>query len=217
MEKIRHIIFDLGNVIINVDTEATMKSIARRGITNLEKIQPKLLASDTYYKLETGAISPDNFRAAIREAVDVPYSDEEIDEDWNAMLLDIPPERVKFMTRLKSKYKLYLLSNTNHIHWLSYDRYFQDHFDYPGINTFFTHCWYSYLMGVRKPDPAIFRKVMEEGGFRKGEVAFVDDLKENVDVAATQGMVPVHLPPGMEIMELFDQDLKLVGALSSRP
>ena len=100
MGKIRHIIFDLGNVIINVDTEATMKSIARRGITNLEKIQPKLLASDTYYKLETGAISPDDFRAAIREAVDVPYSDGEIDEDWNAMLLDIPPERVKFMTRL---------------------------------------------------------------------------------------------------------------------
>ena len=127
MTQIKHIIFDLGKVIINVDAEATIKSIAKRGITNLEEIQTKLLASDTYFKLETGEISPDDFRAAIREAVDIPYTDEEIDEDWNAMLLDIPPERIKFMTRLKSKYKLYLLSNTNHIHWLSYDRYFQDH------------------------------------------------------------------------------------------
>jgi putative hydrolase of the HAD superfamily len=209
MTQIKHIIFDLGKVIINVDADATIKSIAKRGITNLEEIQTKLLASDTYFKLETGDLSPDDFRVAIKEAVDIPYSDEDIDEDWNAMLLDIPPERVKFMTRLKSKYKLYLLSNTNHIHWLSYDRYFQDHFDYPSINTFFTHCWYSYLMGVRKPDPEIFRMVMEEGGFQPGEVAFIDDLKENVDAAATQGMVPVHLPPGVEIMELFDEDLNL--------
>jgi putative hydrolase of the HAD superfamily len=209
MTQIKHIIFDLGKVIINVDTDETMKSIARRGISNLEEIQTELLASDTYFKLETGAISPDEFRSAVRNVVDIPYTDDEIDADWNAMLLDIPPERVKFMTRLKSKYKLYLLSNTNHIHWLSYDRYFQDHFDYPSINTFFTHCWYSYLMGVRKPDTEIFRMVMEEGGFQAGEVAFVDDLKENVDAAATQGMTPVHLPPGVEIMELFDQDLRL--------
>jgi len=209
MTQIKHIIFDLGKVIINVDTDETMKSIARRGISNLEKIQTELLASDTYFKLETGAIRPDEFRSAVRNVVDIPYTDDEIDADWNAMLLDIPPERVKFMTRLKSKYKLYLLSNTNHIHWLSYDRYFQDHFDYPSINTFFTHCWYSYLMGVRKPDTEIFRMVMEEGGFQAGEVAFVDDLKENVDAAATQGMTPVHLPPGVEIMELFDQDLRL--------
>jgi len=209
MTQIKHIIFDLGKVIINVDTDETMKSIARRGISNLEKIQTELLASDTYFKLETGAIRPDEFRSAVRNVVDIPYTDDEVDADWNAMLLDIPPERVKFMTRLKSKYKLYLLSNTNHIHWLSYDRYFQDHFDYPSINTFFTHCWYSYLMGVRKPDTEIFRMVMEEGGFQAGEVAFVDDLKENVDAAATQGMTPVHLPPGVEIMELFDQDLRL--------
>ena len=210
MKEIKHVIFDLGKVIINVDAEATMKSIANRGITNLEEIQAKLLASDLYFKLETGALSPDEFRTAIKEAVGIPYTDDELDEDWNAMLLDIPRERVKFMTRLKSKYKLYLLSNTNHIHWLSYDRYFQDHFDYPSINTFFTHCWYSYLMGVRKPDPDIYLMVMEEGGFQPGEVAFVDDLKENVEAAATQGMVPVHLPPGVEIMELFDEDLNLI-------
>ena len=65
-------------------------------------------------------------------------------------------------------------------------------------------------MGVRKPDPEIFRMVMEEGSFRPGEVAFVDDLEENVESAATQGMIPVHLPPGKEIMELFDQDLNLI-------
>jgi len=211
MEKVRHIIFDLGEVIINVNPGAVREMMTSNGIGNVDELHEQLVAKGVYHQLETGKISPDDFRAAIKEIIDKPLTDIEIDRAWNAMLLDIPPERVKFMTRLKSKYQLYLLSNTNHIHWLSYDRYFQDNFDYPGINTFFTHCWYSYLMGVRKPDPEIFRKVMEEGGFQPGEVAFIDDLKENVEAAATQGMVPVHLPPGKEIMDLFDQDLNLLS------
>jgi len=211
MGKIKHIIFDLGQVIINVDAEATRKSIAARGISNIEEVSLKLMGSDIYYKLETGALSPEEFRSAIKEAVDIPYSDKEIDEDWNAMLLDIPRERVKFMTRLKSKYKLYILSNTNHIHWLHYDRYFQDHFDYPSINTFFTHCWYSYLMGVRKPDPEIFKMVLSEGQFKPDEVAFIDDLEDNIETASNLGIRGVHLPPGKEIMELFDRDLNLLN------
>ena len=127
------------------------------------------------------------------------------------MILDIPPERVRFMTRLKSKYKLYLLSNTNHIHWEYYDQYFQDHFDYPSINTFFTHCWYSYLMGVRKPDPEIYKMVLREGQFNPAEVAFIDDLQDNVDAARALGIQGIHLPEGREFMELFDEDLELIA------
>lgn len=209
MEKIRHIIFDLGQVIINVDPGAVKIKLESFGVSNADELHMKLLGAGTYHKLETGSITPAEFRETIRGIADHQLSDKEIDDAWNAMLLDIPPERVKFMTRLKSKYKLYLLSNTNHIHWLSYDRYFQDHFDYPGINSFYTRCWYSYLLGVRKPDPEIYRMVMEQGNFAPGEVAFIDDLKENVDVAAEQGIVPVYLPPGKEIMDLFDAELNI--------
>ena len=62
---------------------------------------------------------------------------------------------------------------------------------------------------MRKPDPEIYRMVMEQGNFAPGEVAFIDDLKENVDVAAEQGIVPVYLPPGKEIMDLFDAELNI--------
>jgi len=209
MEKIKHIIFDLGQVIINVNPAAVKEYMINKGAGNVDDLHVKLLESDVYHQLETGKIKPEGFRSAIREIIDITVTDDEIDEAWNAMLLDIPPERVKFLTRLKSKYKLYLLSNTNHIHWLSYDRYFQDNYDYPSINTFFTNTWYSYLMGVRKPNPEIFRMVLEEGQFDPEKVAFVDDLKENVDVAASLGIHPIHLPPGKEIMDLFDEDLNL--------
>ncbi len=211
MQKIRNLIFDLGAVILNIDPGAVKEKMIENGVSNVDELHEKLLEGNIYHDLETGKISPDDFRSAIKEIVNVPVSDEDIDEAWNAMLLDIPRERIKFMTQLKSKYNLYLLSNTNSIHWESYDRYFQDTFDYPGINTFFTHCWYSYLMGIRKPDPEIFRMVLEEGQFDPQETAFIDDLQENVDAAATLGIKPVHLPPGKEIMDLFDEELVLKG------
>ncbi len=209
MTNIKHIIFDLGEVIINVNPAAVKERMIHKGAGNVDELHLKLLDGDIYHQLETGKIKPEDFRTAIKDIIDIPVTDDDIDEAWNAMLLDIPKERIKCMTRLKSKYKLYLLSNTNHIHWLSYDQYFQDTFDYPSINTFFTNTWYSYLMGVRKPDPEIFRKVLEEGQFDPSEVAFIDDLKENVDAAATLGIHPVHLPPGKEIMDLFDEGLDL--------
>lgn len=209
MEKIRHIIFDLGQVIINVDPGAVKIKLESFGVSNADELHMKLLVAGTYHKLETGSITPAEFRETIRGIADHQLSDKEIDDAWNAMLLDIPKERVKFMTRLKSRYELYLMSNTNAIHWECYNAYFRDTYDYPGINHFFSGTWYSYLMGVRKPDPEVFRIILEEGRFDSAEVAFVDDLKENVDAAAALGILPVHLPPGREIMDLFDAEMNI--------
>ncbi|MEN8225063.1 MAG: HAD family phosphatase [Bacteroidota bacterium] len=209
MKEIKHVIFDLGEVIINIAPGAVKEIMIRRGITNVDEMYHKLLEEKIYYRLETGEISPDEFRSAIKKNLNKPITDADINEAWNAMILDIPQERIKFMTRLKSKYKLYLLSNTNDIHWKYYDRYFRETYDYPSINTFFTKTWYSYLMGVRKPDPEIFRMALEDGHLDPAETAFIDDLKENVDAAATLGIHPVHLEPGKEIMDLFDENLYL--------
>lgn len=209
MEKIKNIIFDFGVVIINIDPSAVKKRMAEKGISNIDELHQKLMESNIYNRLETGEITADEFRLAIKEIVDAPLTDDEIDDAWNAMILDIPRERIKFLTRLKSKYKIYLLSNTNSIHWKYYDQYFQDNYDYPSLSTFFAEAWYSYLMGVRKPDPEIFKMVLAEGKLNSSETAFVDDIQENVDAAATLGIRPVHLPEGKEIMDLFDENLEL--------
>jgi len=210
MDEIKNIIFDFGVVIINIDPAAVRKRMAEKGIHNVEELHARLLKDNIYHKLETGAIRSEEFRAAIKSIVGMPLSDADIDDAWNAMILDIPRERIKFMTRLKSKYKLYLLSNTNAIHWEYYDRYFQCTYDYPSLSTFFTRAWYSYLMGVRKPDPEIYRMVLEEGHLKSSETVFIDDLRENVDAAAHLGIIPCHLPEGKEIMDLFDDDLELI-------
>lgn len=209
MEKIKNVIFDFGVVIINIDPSNVKKRMAAKGIHNVDELHQNLMANNIYNRLETGEITADEFRTAIKDIIDAPLTDDEIDDAWNSMILDIPRERIKFLTRLKSKYKVYLLSNTNSIHWKYYDQYFQDNYDYPSLSTFFSDAWYSHLMGVRKPDPEIFKMVLEKGKLNPQETAFVDDILENVDAASTLGIRPVHLPPGIEIMDLFDEDLEL--------
>lgn len=210
MKSIRNIIFDLGEVILNVDTSKVREVMAENGVTNIDQLHLELFENGIYLGLETGKVSPEEFRSAIKKIVDVELSDHEIDTAWNAMLLDIPPERIKFMTRLKSKYRLYLLSNTNPIHYDHYDKYFRDTFDYPSLNTFFTKAWYSHLLGIRKPDPQIFKMILQDGQLDPAETAFIDDLKENTDAAASLGITPCHLEPGKEMMDLFDENLELL-------
>lgn len=210
MSDVKHIIFDFGEVIININPPAVLEVIGRYGISNVDELHQRLSEQNIYNRLETGAISPGEFRQAIRDVVHQDLSDRQIDEAWNAMILDIPPERIKFMTKLKSRYKLYLLSNTNAIHYEYYDRYFRDTFDYPSLNTFFTKAWYSYQLGVRKPDPDIFKMILADGQLDPSETVFVDDLKENTEAAATTGIIPCHLPEGKEIMDLFDEELEVI-------
>ncbi|HSG67509.1 MAG TPA: HAD family phosphatase [Bacteroidales bacterium] len=210
MQDIRNIIFDFGAVIINIDPDAVFRHMMARGIDNLDEMHALLVENHIYHDLETGKITPAEFREAIRDTLKLSLSDDEIDASWNTMILDIPAERISFMNRLKSKYSIFLLSNTNAIHYDYYDKYFRETYDYPSLNSFFTRTWYSYQMGVRKPDPAIFRLALEEGRLEAGQTAFIDDMQINVDAAATLGILPIHLPEGKEIMDLFDEQLLLI-------
>jgi len=210
MQNIKNIIFDFGEVIINIAPEAVSERLAQKGIHHFEELHRHLLEKNIYHDLETDAIGPEDFRNAIRNFLQVPVADKEIDEAWNAMILDIPAQRIAFMEKLKSKYKLFLLSNTNSIHYKYYNKYFTDTFNYPSLDAFFEKAWYSYLMGVRKPNSEIFRMVLENGGLNPEETMFIDDLEENVIAAASVGIHPCHLPPGKEIMDLFDDELKLI-------
>lgn len=211
MKQTRNIIFDFGAVIINIDPAAIFRHLNARGIDGIDKLHEAFTERHIYRDLETGKAKPADFRAAIREALGQPLTDADIDAVWNSIILDIPPARVAFLNRLKTQYNIYLLSNTNEIHYDYYNAYFRDTYDYPSLDSFFTRAWYSHLMGVRKPDPEIFRMVLREGSLDPQETAFVDDMKENVDAAATLGILPVHLPEGKEIMELFDDGLVLKG------
>ena len=111
--EIKNIIFDLGGVIINLSVEATIKRFSKLTGLPEEVLVQKLLKSDLFKEHEKGTINDRDFRDRIRTTLGIECKDEEIDESWNAMLLDIPYERIELLIHLREKYRLFLFQFSN--------------------------------------------------------------------------------------------------------
>ena len=203
LSNIKNIIFDLGNVVLNLDFDASIKAFQQLGLNEAE-ISPSVAFSDpVFYLLETGRITPAEFRTRVRELLNNPNaSDQQIDDAWYAMILDIPEKRVKALQDLRSKYRIFLFSNTNEIH---IGRLLEEFkaiygFDFQGL---FDEVFYSHELQARKPEIHAFQKVIELTGVEPGETLFVDDLKNNILAAEKAGLQTLWLKAGMEMAELF--------------
>jgi HAD superfamily hydrolase (TIGR01509 family) len=198
-DSIKNIIFDLGGVIINIDYQKAIDAFkklskADRTIEFNQKSQ-----SGLFDDLETGRIPEEEFRDKVRECYQVEGSDEEIDAAWNAMLLEIPAERVELLRKLRQKYKIYLLSNTNAIHLVGFNKIVEDSFGIPNLDSLFDKSYYSHLVGERKPDAAIFEKVLAENNLNREETLFIDDSIQHIESAKAIGINTLHLAPPLTI------------------
>jgi len=212
--RFQNLIFDLGGVLLNIDYQ--------RPIAAFQKLtsQPEPLAftqqqqSTLFDALETGQLSSADFRSALRRtyAIADAIPDEELDTAWNAILLDLPESRVRLLRALtEAGYRLFLLSNTNEIHRTAFDRIIrQQHPDLPGgLLDLFERVYYSHELGLRKPDPAIFHRVVTENGLDPDCTLFIDDSTQHVAAARTVGLHALWLEPGQTITD----DVPLLDAL----
>lgn len=113
---IKNIIFDYGKVIINLDFDLTRAAFEREGVNNFNSLFTEFSQQPFFHLFDCGLISEEEFRLHLRTATGLELSDSKIDECWNAMLLDIPQSRMKFLDEMKKEYKTFMLSNTNSIH-----------------------------------------------------------------------------------------------------
>ena len=116
MEGIKHIIFDLGGVILNIDYSRPQQAFRELGVKNVEQLYSKQQQTGLFDQLETGRISEEEFYDSIRELAGLPLSDGAIRDAWNSILLDFPLRRLQILQQLQLHYDTYLLSNTNAIH-----------------------------------------------------------------------------------------------------
>ncbi len=204
--KIKTIIFDLGGVLLNIEPRLTGAALVSMGVKDMERVHARLLAAQLYQRFDSGSCSPASFRDEIRNACGIALSDQQVDEAWNALLLDFPKDRVKLLHSLSDRYRLFLLSNTNILHYPTYtSRFRQDHRE--EMTALFEKLFLSFEMGVHKPDPKIYRMAMEQGNMKPKETLFIDDVLENVEAAVKEGMASFHLKDGMEVTDLFDNNL----------
>lgn len=192
MEEIKNIIFDLGNVIININGDKTVDAMKKLGFKDFQESYTLLRQSDLFNWLEKGLITPEKFHSELKIHFNNHISSVMIDEAWNAMLLDFPKKRIELIQKLKSKYRLFLLSNTNVIHYQKYNNDLINQYGFE-LSSLFEKAYYSFDLGMRKPDMEIFEYVIKDSNLKPLETLFVDDSAENIETANLLGLKTLWL------------------------
>ncbi len=186
---IKAIIFDLGGVIINIDYARTVQAFKSICGYDFDKIYSQYKQSTLFDDYETGKITDDFFRERLIDELDLPVSSEQFDQAWNAMLLDLPKERLDFISKLRAKgYQTYLFSNTNAIHLKRVFEISSQTIGVENFSSYFTKEYYSHTFGMRKPNPNAFKKILEHHQLKAQEVLFVDDSKQHIEGAKIAGL-----------------------------
>ena len=207
LSSVKAIIFDFGGVICDIDIRLTVEKFREFGPPK-DGIRTTTEESEKEFDrlteaLETGKISPDRFRQAIRDHYQRTLSDRDVDDAWNALLLDIPEHRIRMLEQIRNTYRIFLLSNSNRIHYDCYAKRFSERFGYPDFDSLFEKAWFSFRIGLKKPDPEIFKFVLSQHGLAPGETLFIDDTLEHIQSAKSLGINTYHLKPGEDAGSLF--------------
>lgn len=202
MTAIKHIIFDLGGVFLNINFQLTSQAFAKLGVTDFNNMFTQHYSNPLFELLETGKITEHEFYDAFREATQVALTNQEIKDAWNALLLDFPPERIQWLEQMAKKYNLYLFSNTNQIHYDCFMQQFEQLFNGKNFNNYFIKAYYSQDLGLRKPYPNAFEAILKEQSLNAADTLFIDDTIKNVEAAASLGMQTIHLAPPLTVLDL---------------
>jgi putative hydrolase of the HAD superfamily len=198
---INTIIFDFGDIFINLDKQATMDGLKKLGLTEWNDDLDQL---NTQFEL--GEISRENFLFGIQKHISN-ASIKEILVAWNAILLDFPLYRLEFLQMLSKKYRLFLLSNTDPIHIETFEQKTGVSF-YSDFYQCFEKVYFSFEVGIRKPSPEIFNYIINNHELSPKRTLFIDDKKENTDAAHALGLEVWNLKVGKEdIVDLFDKKI----------
>lgn len=198
---IEAIIFDLGDVFLNLDHEATPNAFRKLGLMEWNE---ELRAMNIKY--EIGKIDELQFMEAIQKYL--PTAElVDIREAWNAIILDFPLERLEFLEKLRNKYKLFLLSNTDATHidkfehrvGLTFAREFYACFD---------KIYFSFETKIKKPEEGAFKQVMQQNNLKPSKTLFIDDSLVNIETAKNLGLVTWHLQVGKEdVVDLLNKKI----------
>ncbi|MCL5127064.1 HAD family phosphatase [Algibacter sp. L4_22] len=192
MKTIKNIIFDLGGVILNLNVPKAIAELETIGITDIVNKTGHHYEYSFFYDFEIGKISEDEYLEALFNLSNETPSYEQIRTAWNAMILDIPKERIAYIESLRSKYNVYLLSNTNAIH----QKKFLDEYEAANgskFNDLFKKAYYSHEVGIRKPDENIFSFVLNDSKLNAEESIFIDDSIDNIKAAESLGIQTFYI------------------------
>jgi len=201
MKKCKAIIFDLGAVILNINYQNTIDEFAKLGVNNSTTFYSKKVQTNLFNQIETGMISSNEFLKALQKETKNANINQ-VEKAWNAMLLDLPEERVQLIRKLKNNHSVYLLSNTNAIHIDAFKKQLGNK-KWLAFCKLFDKMYLSHELGLRKPDVKIFEYILKEQKLKAEEVFFIDDSPQHIASAKKIGIHCHHLLDDENIITLF--------------
>lgn len=192
MSDIKVLVFDLGNVVLNIFPERTERAFKDLGLNDFEKYYNLTSQTDVFNLLETGKITDEEFYNKLRNITGITLNNAKIKYAWNQIIGNYTAENIQFLQSIRKQYPIYLLSNTNAIHYKCYTQLLIEKYNLNGLESMFDKCFFSHEMGVRKPDVEIFDIVSKEIGVNPEEVLFFDDSYINIKAASEFGWKALH-------------------------
>lgn len=202
MQTIKNIIFDLGGVFIQIDYAKTLKAFTDLSVKDFNDFYTQHHASDLFELLETGKLSAEEFYNTFRNHTNTTLRDEEIEDSWNALLGSFYLDRLEWLDKIRHKYKVFLLSNTNAIHHKAFMKIYREQTGRSNFDDFFIKAYYSHEMGLRKPYVESYQYVLTEQNLAAAETLFIDDTLPNIEGAQKAGLQTVHLLPSVSLTDL---------------
>lgn len=199
MEKnISTIIFDFGNVLIDLDIPGFQDQI--QDLLGLPTEEEKQMIDEVMDSYECGLISNEFFINRIIKLSRKPVHARDIIQCWNSMLVGIKPDTLKTLQNLRLHYKTYILSNTNQLHIEWVHKHLKDKYGIDEFEKEYLHgAFYSHEMKMAKPDPEIYKEVQSTIDVPPDQIVFIDDLEENVVGARNAGWRSTVHKPGSSI------------------
>ena len=200
--NISTLIFDFGGVLINLNRDAAIAEFQKLGLDTADCLLDNYVQAGIFKHLEDGSLSASDFRNEVRKLTSPNITDAQIDNAFNAFLLDIPSEKLELLLALRSKFSVVMLSNTNPIHfpWCV-----ETKFRYNGyhLSDFFDTCYLSYELKCSKPDALIFEKLLEHESVDPQKCLFFDDGVQNIATAQSFDFNTVLVQPNEDLQPYF--------------
>lgn len=199
---IKNLLIDFGGVLIDLDRHRCIENFKKLGFENVEDLLNIYHQQGIFMQQEKGLITSAEFRSGVREMMGKEVTDRQIDAAWNSFLVGIPTYKLDLLLKLREKYVVYLLSNTNETHW----EWSCEHvFPYKGfqVKDYFEKIYLSFEMKMVKPDAEIFNAVLDDASIDPKETFFIDDSGANCEIAQSLGISTYTPKAGEDWSHLF--------------
>jgi putative hydrolase of the HAD superfamily len=207
-QSIKNIVFDIGDVLVDIDYNLTIAEFQKLAIVDFSTIVSYAKQERIFDLFEKGKISAQEFRDGLKKYLKSEVTDAQINAAWNSILIAYPKEKFELLLALKKQYRIFALSNINEIHVESINQAAQKLLGAEKFADFFHKAYYSNETGFRKPETEIYELVLQEQFLQPNETLFIDDKAENIEAAARLGIQTIHLTNRNELLNLFETQQK---------